>query len=88
MRARMALKYAGIELEHREIELRNKPSSMLLASPKGTVPVLCVDELVLDQSIDIMHWALEQSDPDGWLSVDHSLAQEWVEKMMVHSSFS
>ncbi|WP_255537968.1 glutathione S-transferase [Polynucleobacter sp. 15G-AUS-farblos] len=80
MRARMALKYAGIELEQREIELRNKPSSMLLASPKGTVPVLCVNELVLDQSIDIMHWALEQSDPDGWLSVDHSLAQEWIEK--------
>jgi len=80
MRARMALKYAGIELEHREIELRNKPSSMLLASPKGTVPVLCVNELVLDQSIDIMHWALEQSDPDGWLMVDRSLAQEWIEK--------
>lgn len=80
MRARMALKYAGIELEHREIELRNKPKSLLLASPKGTVPVLCVNGLVLDQSIEIMHWALEQSDPDGWLSVDHSLAQEWIEK--------
>ncbi len=38
MRARMALQYSGIELEHREIELKNKPQSMLLASPKGTVP--------------------------------------------------
>jgi glutathione S-transferase len=53
MRARMALRYASIDVEHREIELRNKPQSMLLASPKGTVPVLCVDDLVLDQSLDI-----------------------------------
>ena len=80
MRARMALKYSGIELEHREIDLRNKPKSMLLASPKGTVPVLCVDGAVIDQSIEIMQWALEQSDPDGWLRVDHSLAQEWIGK--------
>ena len=55
MRARMALKYSGIELEHREIDLRNKPKSMLIASPKGTVPVLCVDGAVIDQSIEIMH---------------------------------
>jgi len=80
MRARMALKYSGIELEHREIDLRNKPKSMLLASPKGTVPVLCVDGAVIDQSIEIMQWALEQSDPDGWLRVDHILAQEWIGK--------
>lgn len=80
MRARMALKYSGIELEHREIDLRNKPQSMLLASPKGTVPVLCVNGIVLDQSIEIMRWALEQSDPDGWLRVDQSLAQQWIEK--------
>ena len=80
MRARMALKYSEIELEHREIELRNKPKSMLLASPKGTVPVLCLDDLVLDQSIDIMRWALEQSDPAGWLGVEPHLAQQWVDK--------
>ena len=80
MRARMALKYAGIEVEHREIELRNKPQSMLLASPKGTVPVLCVDNLVLDQSLDIMHWAISQSDPEGWGSVDSVIAQAWVAK--------
>lgn len=65
MRARMALQYANIHVEHREIELRNKPQSMLQASPKGTVPVLCIGDLVLDQSIDIVHWALEQSDPHG-----------------------
>ncbi|WP_370626186.1 glutathione S-transferase [Polynucleobacter sp. 86C-FISCH] len=80
MRARMALKYAGIEVEHREIELRNKPQSMLLASPKGTVPVLCMDGLVLDQSLDIMHWAISQSDPDGWGSADDAIAQAWIAK--------
>lgn len=80
MRARMALKYADIELEHREIELRNKPQSMLSASPKGTVPVLCVEGLVLDQSLDIMLWAINQSDPDHWNAVDAALAQEWVDK--------
>ena len=80
MRARMALKYAGIELEHREIELRNKPQSMLDVSPKGTVPVLLVDQLVLDQSLDIMRWAIEQSDPDGWSNIDNEIAQAWIEK--------
>jgi glutathione S-transferase len=76
----MALQYAGIEYEHREIVLRNKPQSMLLVSPKGTVPVLCLDELVLDQSLDIMRWALERSDPDGWLNVDQIISIEWLEK--------
>lgn len=76
----MALKYAGIQVEHREIELRNKPHSMLIASPKGTVPVLCVDGLVLDQSLDIMRWALERSDPDGWMEVDEQVSRVWIEK--------
>lgn len=78
MRARMALHYAGIVLDHREIALRSKPQSMLLASSKGTVPVLCVDGLVLEESLDIMHWALGQSDPDGWLQVDSQKAKTWV----------
>ena len=76
----MALKYAGIAVEHREIALRDKPKAMLLASPKGTVPVLCLDNQVIDQSLDIMHWALTQSDPNGWKSADDSLAKEWIEK--------
>ena len=76
----MALKYAGIEVQMREISLRDKPASMLQISPKGTVPVLKADDLVLEQSIDIMHWALERSDPDGWLSVDRDLAQAWIAK--------
>lgn len=80
MRARMALKYAGIEVEHREIALKDKPKSMLMASPKGTVPVLCVEKIILDQSLDIMRWALRKSDPDGWMAVDKPISQEWVEK--------
>lgn len=80
MRARMALRYAAIQVEHREIELRNKPKSMLLASPKGTVPVLCLKDAVLDQSLDIMRWALQQSDPDDWCNVDEAIAQVWIEK--------
>ena len=76
----MALKYASIDLDHREIELRSKPQSMLQISPKGTVPVLCVDGLILEQSIDIMRWALEQSDLDGWSLVDEEVANAWIEK--------
>ena len=78
MRARMALKYASIEVEIREISLRDKPASMLQISPKGTVPVLQLGDLVIEQSVEIMHWALGQSDPDGWLLVDQQLANAWL----------
>lgn len=80
MRARMALNYAEIKVEHREISLREKPQSMLKASPKGTVPVLCVGDWVIDQSLDIMHWALQKNDPDGWMQVDKAIAKGWVDK--------
>jgi len=69
IRARMALHYAGVQVELREILLRDKPASMLAASTKGTVPVLILPEgTVLDESYDVMHWAIEQYDPDGWWS--------------------
>lgn len=67
MRARMALAYAQIPVEIREISLREKPASMLAISPKGTVPVLKADDLVIEQSLEIMFWALQKSDPDQWL---------------------
>jgi glutathione S-transferase len=71
MRARMALCYAGIVVEMREITLKHKPAHMLEVSPKGTVPVLVLpDGKVIDQSLDIMHWALQVSDVDGWLHAD------------------
>jgi glutathione S-transferase len=68
MRARLALHVSGVAYEHREVALKAKPAEMLVASPKGTVPVLCLpDGKVLDQSLDIMHWALQQNDPQAWL---------------------
>ncbi len=68
MRARLAIKMSGIKLELREIELKNKPAHMLEISPKGTVPVVCLnDEQVLDESFDIMLWALTHKDPEGWM---------------------
>jgi glutathione S-transferase len=69
----MALAYAGIPIEIREISLREKPPSMLAISPKATVPVLQHGKLVLEQSLDIMKWALSQHDPDGWLTKENTL---------------
>jgi len=81
MRARMALAYSGITVEIREISLREKPASMLAISPKGTVPVLHGEGLVIEQSYDIMKWALRQFDPDRWLSTEtESLIDGWVAK--------
>lgn len=69
MRARMALSISGAEYEHREILLSDKPAAMLAVSPKGTVPVLLLDDgTVIDESYDVMVWALSQNDPENWLS--------------------
>ena len=67
IRARMAIYYASITVELREVSLANKPQQMLALSPKGTVPVLQLHNKVLDESLDVIHWALQQSDSDGWL---------------------
>ena len=68
MRARLALDVAGVALEHREVLLKNKPVAMLEASPKGTVPVLVLQNgHVVDESLDVMMWALRENDPDQWL---------------------
>ena len=72
MRARLAVCSAGIRVELREILLRDKPDAFLRASPKGTVPVVeLVDGTVLEESRDVMQWALGQNDPAGWLDVQH-----------------
>lgn len=74
----MALHYAGIAVEMREISLKEKPAHMLQVSPKGTVPVLVLpDGKVIDQSLDIMRWAIQQRDPDGWLHADMEKV-EWL----------
>lgn len=71
MRARMALHASGVAVELREVELRDKPDHMLAVSPKGSVPVLLLpDGRVIDESWDIMQWALNLHDPEGWLG-DH-----------------
>jgi len=67
MRARLALLYAGQRCELREVLLRDKPAEMLALSPKGTVPVLhLADGAVIDQSYDIVKWAISQHDPQNW----------------------
>jgi|TARA_B110000438_G_C15565924_1_gene543214 glutathione S-transferase len=70
----MAIKQAGIICELREVLLRDKPKEMLLVSPKGTVPVLQLcDGTILEESLAIMHWALEYQDPHNWLkNIDQS----------------
>ena len=68
MRARMALQSSGQTCQLREILLKDKPSEMTDISPKGTVPVLQLpDGTVLEESLEVMHWALQQADPDQWL---------------------
>lgn len=62
MRARMALLMGGVAFDAHEIVLRSKPPGLLHASPKGTVPVLVLPSgEVIDQSWDIVRWALTQA---------------------------
>lgn len=69
MRARLAVAASGVPCELREVVLRDKPQALLAASPKATVPVLVdIDGRVIDQSLDIMMWALRRHDPDAWLA--------------------
>ena len=70
MRARMALAYANITIELREILLSDRPDELYAISAKATVPVLQLpDGSVIDESFDIMKWALEQSKTD-WLDIN------------------
>lgn len=71
MRARMAIARAGVECRLREVVLRDKPAEMLDASPKGTVPVIVEpDGTVIEESLDVMAWALAQNDAGDWLRPD------------------
>ena len=81
IRARMALEYASINCELREVKLSNKPQTMINISNKGTVPVLqLTNGSVIDESLDIMLWALEQTDPDQWLGVEQKNTRLLIEK--------
>jgi len=67
MRARMAIHISGQKCQLREVLLRDKPPSMLEYSAKGTVPVLILqDNKVIDESLDVIDWALNLNDPDNW----------------------
>ena len=69
MRARMALVVSGTPCHIREVKLSAKPADMIAASPKATVPVIVrTDGVVIDESLDIMRWALGRNDPEGWLA--------------------
>lgn len=71
MRARLALAMSGQACELREVKISAKPPAMLALSPKGTVPVLLLpDGVVIEESLDIMRWALGQHDPENWLARD------------------
>jgi glutathione S-transferase len=77
IRARLAINAAGVTVETREILLRAKPAAFLAASPLGTVPCLLTDKGVVDESLDIMLWALRQNDPEGWLEMP-DVGRDWI----------
>ncbi|MFK7762330.1 MAG: glutathione S-transferase [Roseobacter sp.] len=66
MRARLALCAAEVSVVLREVVLREKPDAFLAASPSGTVPCLVLEDRVIDESLDVMIWALRRNDPLGW----------------------
>ena len=69
MRARLAIQSSGQQVALQEILLKDKPAPFLAASPKGTVPVLQDGETVVEESRDVMLWALRRDDPEGWLDM-------------------
>lgn len=81
MRARMALAVAGLDPEHREIDLKDRPAHLRELSPKATVPVLQLEDgSVIDESLNVMRWALAQNDPEGWLPHEEEAAEtdRWI----------
>lgn len=83
MRARMAIHYSGIQVEKIEVSLKAKPQALLDYSPKGTVPVVVTATgEVIEQSRDIMLWALQQSDPDNWLLNSDISAQAKMKQLI------
>ncbi|MBF6033650.1 glutathione S-transferase [Pseudomonas sp. P155] len=79
MRARMALRYSGVPVEIVEVSLKAKPAEMLAISPKGSVPVLDAGGQVIDESLEIMRWALAQNDPDSWLLENDARIAELID---------
>ncbi|MDD0975245.1 glutathione S-transferase [Pseudomonas fontis] len=82
MRARMALHYSGCPVQICEVSLKAKPAEMLALSPKGTVPVLSVEGRVIEESLEIMRWALARHDPENWLLRDEPEAIEQMQALI------
>lgn len=79
MRARLALAASQTPCVLREVVLRDKPPELLAVSPKGTVPVLVLENAVLEHSLDIMLWALRRHDPEAWLQAATGSLQEMLD---------
>ena len=80
MRARLAVLISGVTVELREILLRDKPQEFLQTSVSATVPCLKTpDSAVLDESLDIMLWALDKNDPESWLEPQLGSLQEMLD---------
>jgi len=77
----MALSYSKIKVELKEILLSNRPSELYAISIKGTVPVLCINNTtVIDESLDIMKWALMQNDSNSWISYKKRIQFDIIEE--------
>lgn len=80
MRARMAITSANQKMLLREVLLRDKPASMLEASSKGTVPVVVLPSgEIIDESLDVMMWALRKHDPEGWLLPETDMLNDMLD---------
>ena len=77
MRLRLALVTSGVEVELREVVLRDKPAEFLEASASATVPCLVTASGVIDESLDAMKWVLAQNDPEGWLNMPPE-GHDWI----------
>lgn len=83
MRARMALSHAKLNYELREVDLKHKPEAMLIASPKGTVPILIINNNeIIDESLDVVTWVSKQTDHPLNFDINNN---EWVLKL--HKTF-
>lgn len=89
MRARMALYYSGVDFKIWEVNLRDKPAELLEYSKKATVPVLVLNkgqenQQVIDESVDVIYYALQQNDPDNWL--DEQLYEQTKELIKLNDT--
>ena len=92
----MALAYTNLQVELREISLRNRPDELYQASKKGTVPVLItIDNVIIDESLDIMLWALKNNSTQTWLkdnyikdiemiNINDTTFKKWLDRYKYH----